>query len=134
VEPLVENCHCPLELLTDVTATSCTRSLVGKPDALGCSSSVTEFASSKVDTASPTLDAFDISSSIVVKLLFAVKVVPLPERIEDPPLTRTGAAFIGLTFNSITSVPELNSEVPPFVDVSTLVPAVNVDVPDVVVL
>ena len=96
------------------------------------SASLTDELLMKVDTASPELET--LSSLIAVNWLLAVKLLlPLSVRIEDTPPTRTGAAFMGLTFNSTTSVPELNSEVPPFVEVSTLVPAAFKDVLDVTV-
>ena len=60
----------------------------------------------------------------------AVKVVPLPLRIEDPVVIMVGPSLIELTEMVEVSSKELNSVIPPFVETSTLFPAL----PDPVVV
>ena len=100
VEPFVENFHWPLLLSVKVMAT---------PVMVPLSKSDAALAFKKVETASPVLVAG--SSRIVVKASFAVNVVPLPVRLDDPPPNKTGASFTEITFRTKLPAP---SSSPPF--------------------
>ena len=110
--PSVEYCQLPFELSADVIATPVTPP--------GSSKSVADSALRKLETALPLLVV--LSSRIAVKFA-VVKELPLPLNSEEFVVLNSGAILTGVILMFIVSVAALNTLIPPFEEVLTLVPA-----------